>query len=705
MALMVSALVLMTLALMGVGLLVQFISKNKADAQKRLNASRDTNLGKNCGEIWAQNLKGSLLKTNSIDFATFACQAAGGPFVADPADSTCSHSCKTADSGSADKANRLYIISTLKNGTKSSSGVRLTVPCDPSATDPSGFGIGSALNPYQICTVAQLDNIRSGYPNKFFILKNDLDLSSLGTNFHTLNFSASTEASGFDGGGFTISNLSMGSPVNSAGGPINGSLGFSWAGRSSFTIKNLTLSNVIMSAPPATYATVGAFVSGVHMMADDQSVVTVNNCHLTGTNVLAGTNVGGLLGVVQGFNIVNSTVGGNTQIQHSGAAQGGGLLGGLVASGGNYKTGDASISGSSVLVSMTNLPASYMTAVGGLIATFHGNNGDNRGTTPTIFRSLNITSSHSQANISFTGASGNGLGRAGGLVGYADGNVVMNSSFWNGTVTEPPTWGGLIGGMTWGSLSITLSYSLGDVTKLINNAPTTGHAQGWCTIGGLVGSVSNGNSGSTTISKSFSKGLLNVPACKLVGGLIGFGSYNQYYIDDSYVTSSITGHNEGSSTTSVQPGSVAPFIGLWMSSSGSGGGELCRIRSSYAAPSSFSSNCAGRCARPVAGDQTFNRDPQPLGYKVCTYGNGNPVVPSTFYDSTLFPPPPSTNLPNAMPLASDALNLGKTTPQLKINSSQLSGSIFSGWNFTTIWKVPDSPAPAAYPCLRGTPGC
>ncbi|MBU2888021.1 hypothetical protein KO507_19805, partial [Gilvimarinus agarilyticus] len=141
--------------------------------------------------------------------------------------------------------------------------------------------------------------------------------------------------------------------------------------------------------------------------------------------------------------------------------------------------------------------------------------------------------------VGLTGASIEGDGKAGGLVGFNEGTI--SQSYATGSVTGSTYVGGLVG-VNWGAGVISESYATGSVTDdeyvgglvglnagTISQSYATGSATGDTDVGGLVGS----NMGD--ISQSYATGSVTG---HFTGGLVG---RNAGTISQSYATGSVTG--------------------------------------------------------------------------------------------------------------------------------------------------------------------
>jgi len=148
---------------------------------------------------------------------------------------------------------------------------------------PSEFagGAGSVDNPYRVATAEQLYKVRD-YLDKRFIQTADIDLSgySAGEGWEPIPGFAGS----FDGGGYTISNLTINRPSSNLVGLF---------GTSSGTINNVCLSNVSIIGGDDVGGLVGDNVGGV---IRDSSV----SGNVTGNTTWFGS-VGGLVGTISSW--------------------------------------------------------------------------------------------------------------------------------------------------------------------------------------------------------------------------------------------------------------------------------------------------------------------------------------------------------------------------------------------------------------------
>ncbi|MGI5866314.1 MAG: X2-like carbohydrate binding domain-containing protein [Syntrophaceticus schinkii] len=330
-------------------------------------------------------------------------------------------------------------------------------------------GNGTELDPYQVATAEQLNNVRY-HLDKHFIQTANIDLNAAPYNTDL----------GWE-------------PIGSYGSPFNGT----------FNGNGKTISNLTINRSTADY--VGLFgIAGQY--------AKIQNVKLENTTVTGRNNTGGLVGT-NADSITNSCA--------TGAVTGSEYVGGLV---GYNLVGDITNSYATVAVSggtwvgglagyndWATISGSYTTGavtgtayVGGLV-------GQNR--------QGSITNSY--ATVAVTGTDN----YVGGLVGCNQENSQITSSYAIGTVVGKQSTGGLVG-ENWGT--ITKSYATGDVTGSGGVAGLAGSNSGTITnsyargaatgtqdhIGGLVGWNNEGR-----IYHAYSTGV--VTGRTFVGGLVG----------------------------------------------------------------------------------------------------------------------------------------------------------------------------------------
>ena len=206
-------------------------------------------------------------------------------------------------------------------------------------------GTGTAEDPYQIANGAQLaylaSSVNSGesYEEKNFVLTANIDLNGLpwtpiANSFSDALFGGSDYrvfAGNFDGNGYTVSNVSVGSEA----APLEADV-FGLFGATEGKISNLNLDTVSIHGI-AKIASIGAVVGFAGGLVGS-SGGSIENCHVTGltmdmsapSNVYAAAYwVGGLVGALDGTQLINEcSVSGNIT-EKAGKGSIGGLIGEL----------------------------------------------------------------------------------------------------------------------------------------------------------------------------------------------------------------------------------------------------------------------------------------------------------------------------------------------------------------------------------------
>ena len=206
-------------------------------------------------------------------------------------------------------------------------------------------GTGTESDPYQIANGAQLAYLASEvnkgqkYENSYFVLTADINLNNkdwtpIANSFSDALLGGSDYrvfAGNFDGNGYTISNVSIGSEA----APLEADV-FGFFGATEGKISNLNLDTVSIHGI-AKVASIGAVVGFAGGLVGS-SGGSIENCHVTGltmdmsapSNVYAAAYwVGGLVGALDGTQLINecSVSGGITEKAGKGSI--GGLIGEL----------------------------------------------------------------------------------------------------------------------------------------------------------------------------------------------------------------------------------------------------------------------------------------------------------------------------------------------------------------------------------------
>ena len=206
-------------------------------------------------------------------------------------------------------------------------------------------GTGTAEDPYQIANGAQLaylaSSVNSGesYEEKNFVLTANIDLNWLPWTPIANSFSDAllggsdyrVFAGNFDGNGYTVSNISVGSEA----APLEADV-FGLFGATEGKISNLNLDTVSIHGI-AKIASIGAVVGFAGGLVGS-SGGSVENCHVTGltmdmsapSNVYAAAYwVGGLVGALDGTQLINECSVSGSITEKAGKGSIGGLIGEL----------------------------------------------------------------------------------------------------------------------------------------------------------------------------------------------------------------------------------------------------------------------------------------------------------------------------------------------------------------------------------------
>ena len=206
-------------------------------------------------------------------------------------------------------------------------------------------GTGTAEDPYQIANGAELaylaSSVNSGetYEEKNFVLTANIDLNGLPWTPIANSFSDAllggsdyrVFAGNFDGNGYTISNVSIGSETT----PFESDV-FGLFGATEGKISNLNLDTVSICGI-AKIASIGAVVGFAGGLVG-YSGGSIENCHVTGltmdmsapSNVYAAAYwVGGLVGALDGTQLINECSVSGSITEKAGKGSIGGLIGEL----------------------------------------------------------------------------------------------------------------------------------------------------------------------------------------------------------------------------------------------------------------------------------------------------------------------------------------------------------------------------------------
>ena len=285
-------------------------------------------------------------------------------------------------------------------------------------------GTGTAEDPYQIANGAELaylaSSVNSGetYEDEYFVLTANINLNGLSwtpiaNSFSDALFGGSDYrvfAGNFDGKGYTISNVSIGSETTPLESDVLGLFGATEGKISNLNLDTVSIHGVAKIASGYVVGIAGGLVGS--------SAGSIENCHVTGLamDMSAPSNgyaaaywVGGLVGALDGAQLINECSVSGSITEKAGKGSIGGLIGEL------GKTAKITYSRSDVAVNVMADPRGGAD-VGGFIG-----KGNGKTDAETVIRNCYAT-----GNV--TGGAYTG-GFAGGLWGlnikncYASGNV------------------------------------------------------------------------------------------------------------------------------------------------------------------------------------------------------------------------------------------------------------------------------------------
>ena len=335
-------------------------------------------------------------------------------------------------------------------------------------------GTGTAEDPYQIANGAELaylaSSVNSGetYEDKYFVLTANINLNGLpwtpiANSFSDALFGGTDYrifAGNFDGKGYTISNVSIGSETTPFESDVFGLFGATGGKISNLNLYTVSIHGVAKIASGYVVGIAGGLVGS--------SAGSIENCHVTGLamDMSAPSNgyaaaywVGGLVGALDGAQLINECSVSGSITEKAGKGSIGGLIGEL------GKAAKITYSRSDVTVNVT-ADSRGGANVGGFIG-----KGNGKTDAETIIRNCYAT-----GNV--TGGAYTG-GFAGGLWGlnikncYASGNVsqaaAAMASFVGTDASDPNYYGSItscfaIGSVT-GSSPFRYAFAMQDATK------------------------------------------------------------------------------------------------------------------------------------------------------------------------------------------------------------------------------------------------
>jgi hypothetical protein len=356
-------------------------------------------------------------------------------------------------------------------------------------------GAGSVLDPFLISTADQLSEVRL-YPNSYFELLNDIDLSNYGVghSWEPIGNVASPFEGSFNGNNHTISNLYVNTDFS------NVYLGLFGYMQGSGIVTNVVLENAHIEGDYEVGALVG-YVSGG----------TFENITVTGSVYGEEDNIGGVIGFSENTILTNV----NADVYVEGYEYVGGLFGNVI-------DGTIRNSGSTGNVYGHQYIGGLVGALNqSLVSESHShvdvsNTDDDMG--GLIGNSMKSHIEHSYATGDVTGEDD-----LGGLVGYSE-ETTIEFSYATGNVTGGDDVGGLVGDNEGGTISN--SYATGDVI-----------AEAY--VGGLVGENESPATADSIVEYSYATG--SVSGISEIGGVVGYNYRG--IVNNSYAKGSITGEN------------------------------------------------------------------------------------------------------------------------------------------------------------------
>ena len=209
-------------------------------------------------------------------------------------------------------------------------------------------GTGTGSDPYQIADGAQLaylaSEVNNGqtYENSYFVLTADIDLNNkdwtpIGNSFADVLLGGSNYhmfAGNLDGKGHTISKISIGTEITSLESDVFGLFGATGGKISNLNLDTVSIHGIAKIAKTAWGDAVVGFAGGLV----GYSGGSIENCHVTGltmdmsapSNVYAAAYwVGGLVGALDGTQLINECSVSGSITEKAGRGSIGGLIGEL----------------------------------------------------------------------------------------------------------------------------------------------------------------------------------------------------------------------------------------------------------------------------------------------------------------------------------------------------------------------------------------
>jgi hypothetical protein len=590
--------------------------------------------------------------------------------------------------------------------------------CDKPANQGASFsgGDGSQTTPYLICNGAQLDALRTINQDKYFELKDNIDLSSYTSNsFAPIESADATDSwngSSFEGNDYYIGNWTYSSATDYTGL-------FKKLVRSK--VQNTHFVNIDVSATGNNLGIVTGYMDGANCAVWMQNVsvqgkVTGNGAQnvggvigyiwrgnvdqvradveVSGSDPLATNDlwrVGGFAGYAANCAFSNIHVKGTMQAVHY---EIGGIIGGL------YSPGHLTQSSFEGTVTKTDIGGHPGMRYGGAVGVLTGR----------------VT--HTTVKGSVTG-----VDRVGGVVGYGIYGVQVTDNYFEGTVANPynNVVGGILGKL-WPQDSAVVARNRAIVSIDVPHS----------VVGGIVGhiekygSTANPPDQTYTLEDNYASG--TIKAKSYAGGIIGsLHCYN--YSTDSCISTIRRNHSDVDIETAE--GDAGGFIGFGQISETKGGlyenYATGNVKAGYQCAGGFAGRFGGLLTDSYAtGNVTaYDKGASFIGCPASAtsdyfrpilkrvYGTGqvitglgmsygglyayewtavSPEQPRTYEAS--FWDKETTGL--ATSVGPTAQVIGKTTAEMQDEDTFIN----AGWDFDTIWKIP---AGGGYPVLQWQP--
>ena len=396
-----------------------------------------------------------------------------------------------------------------------------------------GGGTGSAIDPYIVEDALDLDAVRNDL-TAFYKQNQNIDLNvapyNTGLGWEPIGTTANRFRGGYNGDGYTITNLFINRDVGGIGL-------FGYANSPIF--QNISLTNVSIEITRSYCGALCGLAEGRSILGTGQFII--DNCTAQG-NINSGNSqfdfVGGLVGACD-------SLGGNADITYEitdcwfkGSVKGRDYVGGLIGRG-QYKTEptncytEATVSGrrwvGGLIGHCFSNNASYLPTVttchsigtvtgeydcGGLIGFIGGHSTATRAT---------VTGCNSGSNVTTT-YNGTVAPGDGGLIGQCTHSLVYNSYSYGNVFGVRGNKGGLIGRSN--NSSISKCYANGSVTG------TSSAVDANTRHGGLIGYIT-----SSIVNKCYARG--NVTSGNVASGLVGIG-FSADSIAECYATGLLT---------------------------------------------------------------------------------------------------------------------------------------------------------------------